>query len=125
MDRIEDFIAGPPKAELHVHIEGTLEPDLKLKLAQRNHLELPESTVADVQATYDAITDLPSFLKVYYPAMRVLVTVDDFRDLAYAYLRRAAPRRMASSARKSSSIPRHTPGAGFRSTQSCPSFGRA
>lgn len=83
------FIAGLPKCELHLHLEGTLEPDLKLALAKRNGIELAEKTVAEVQATYQ-FDSLSSFLAVYYPAMNVLVTADDFRDLAYAYLTKAA-----------------------------------
>ncbi|MDM8086403.1 adenosine deaminase [Cellulomonas cellasea] len=82
------FIAGLPKAELHLHLEGTLEPDLKLALAQRNGIELDQKTVAEVQATYE-FNDLSSFLAVYYPAMEVLRTEQDFYDLALAYLRRA------------------------------------
>ncbi len=83
------FIAGLPKAELHLHLEGTLEPDLKLALAQRNGIDLDQKTVAEVQATYE-FNDLASFLAVYYPAMEVLRTEQDFYDLAAAYLRRAA-----------------------------------
>lgn len=82
------FAHALPKAELHLHLEGTLEPDLKFELAARNGIQLPEKTVEEVRATYD-FTDLTSFLAVYYPAMRVLVTSDDFHDLAWAYLRTA------------------------------------
>ncbi|MFD1715367.1 adenosine deaminase [Amnibacterium flavum] len=83
------FAFGLPKAELHLHLEGTLEPELKFELAARNGIDLPEKTVEEVKATYN-FTDLTSFLQVYYPAMRVLVTADDFHDLAWAYLQRAA-----------------------------------
>lgn len=83
------FIAGLPTCELHVHLEGTLGPELKLELAARNGIELREKTIADVEATYQ-FDSLASFLAVYYPAMDVLVTADDFRDLALAYLRKAA-----------------------------------
>jgi adenosine deaminase len=83
------FIAGLPKCELHVHLEGTLSPELKLELAARNGIELAETTVAEVEATYE-FDSLASFLAVYYPAMGVLVTADDFRDLALAYLRKAS-----------------------------------
>ena len=82
------FAYGLPKAELHLHLEGTLEPELKFELAARNGIELDEKTVEEVKATYD-FTDLTSFLAVYYPAMRVLQTADDFHDLAWAYLLRA------------------------------------
>lgn len=86
---IREFALGLPKAELHLHLEGTLEPELKFGLAERNGIELSENTVEEVRATYD-FTDLTSFLMVYYPAMQVLVTADDFHDLAWAYLQRAA-----------------------------------
>lgn len=83
-----DFAHGLPKAELHLHLEGTLEPELKFALAARNGIELAEKTVEAVKATYD-FTDLTSFLAVYYPAMQVLQTADDFHDLAWEYLVRA------------------------------------
>jgi adenine deaminase len=82
------FAHGLPKAELHLHLEGTLEPELKFALAERNGIDLAERTVEEVRATYD-FTDLTSFLAVYYPAMQVLQTADDFHDLAWAYLLRA------------------------------------
>ncbi|MBD8080393.1 adenosine deaminase [Cellulosimicrobium arenosum] len=84
-----EFITGLPKAELHLHLEGTLEPDLKLRLADRNGIDIGQSTVEDVRATY-AFDSLASFLAVYYPAMEVLQTADDFYELADAYLARAA-----------------------------------
>ncbi|MTE23901.1 adenosine deaminase [Microbacterium sp. ZXX196] len=83
------FARALPKAELHLHLEGTLEPELKFALAERNGIALAESTVEEVRATYD-FTDLTSFLAVYYPAMGVLQTARDFEDLAWAYLTRAA-----------------------------------
>ena len=83
------YIADLPKCELHLHLEGTLEPALKLDLARRNGISLAETSVAEVEATYE-FDSLASFLAVYYPAMRVLVTAEDFRDLAYAYLKKAA-----------------------------------
>ncbi|WP_040687372.1 adenosine deaminase [Nocardia vinacea] len=82
------FVRGLPKAELHLHLEGTLEPELKFRLAQRNGIELPERTVEEVKQTYK-FHDLTSFLRVYYPAMRVLQQSQDFDDLAFAYLTRA------------------------------------
>lgn len=85
----QTFTQGLPKAELHLHIEGTLEPELKLKLAQRNHVDIGQATIAEVQKTYD-YDDLASFLAVYYPAMNVLIHEQDFYDLAFAYLQRAA-----------------------------------
>ncbi|RJO71051.1 adenosine deaminase [Nocardia panacis] len=82
------FVRGLPKAELHLHLEGTLEPELKFRLAARNGIELAETTVEQVRQTYD-FHDLTSFLQVYYPAMRVLRHAPDFHDLAYDYLTRA------------------------------------
>ncbi|WP_324652342.1 adenosine deaminase [Georgenia sp. H159] len=86
---LQEFITGLPKAELHVHIEGTLEPELKFELAQRNGVPLEHGSAEEVRASYD-FDSLPSFLAVYYDSMRVLVTADDFHDLAMAYLRKAA-----------------------------------
>ncbi|MBV8599907.1 MAG: adenosine deaminase [Actinobacteria bacterium] len=77
-----------PKAELHLHIEGTLEPELKFELAARNGLELPYASVEEMRAAYD-FDDLPSFLDVYYEGMSVLRTEQDFYDLAPAYFRKA------------------------------------
>ncbi|MCT3602021.1 adenosine deaminase [Lactobacillus acidophilus] len=85
----KEFVQGLPKAELHVHIEGTLEPELKLKLAQRNHVHIGQSTIQEVKDSYN-FNDLASFLAVYYPAMNVLQTERDFYDLAMDYLHRAA-----------------------------------
>ncbi|WP_174185955.1 adenosine deaminase [Nocardia barduliensis] len=82
------FVRGLPKAELHLHLEGTLEPELKFRLARRNGIELPEKSVDEVKQTY-RFHDLTSFLRVYYPAMRVLQRPEDFHDLAFDYLRRA------------------------------------
>jgi len=86
---LDAFTAGLPKCELHLHLEGTLEPELKLELAQRNGIDIGQSTVEEVRATY-VFDSLASFLGVYYPAMDVLVTRADFRDLAMAYFRKAA-----------------------------------
>ncbi|MDP9861220.1 MULTISPECIES: adenosine deaminase [Streptosporangium] len=84
-----DFIEGLPKCELHLHIEGTLEPELKFELAGRNGIELPYASVEEIKAAY-SFDDLPSFLKIYYEGMDVLRTEPDFYDLAMAYLRKAA-----------------------------------
>src|SRR5262245_35985955 len=84
-----EFVVGLPKAELHVHLEGTLEPALKLELAQRNGIDIGQQTVEEVEATYE-FDSLTSFLAVYYPAMQVLREEQDFYDLAHAYLERAA-----------------------------------
>jgi adenosine deaminase len=84
-----EFIKGIPKAELHLHLEGTLEPDLKLHLAQKNHIDIGQTTIEEVEASYQ-FDSLPSFLNVYYPAMNVLQTEDDFYELAMAYFKKAA-----------------------------------
>ncbi|WP_413767820.1 adenosine deaminase [Rhodococcus pyridinivorans] len=76
-------------AELHVHIEGTLEPELILALAERNHVELPYRDLDDLRSRYE-FTDLQSFLDLYYANMEVLRTAEDFADLARAYFARAA-----------------------------------
>ena len=83
-----DWLCALPKAELHLHIEGTLEPEMMFEMAARNGVTLP---YADVQAVRDAyqFTDLQSFLDLYYAGASVLVTEQDFYDLAMAYLRRA------------------------------------
>ena len=78
------FIEGMPKAELHVHLEGTLEPELKFDLARRNGIELPYQSVEEMRAAYD-FDDLPSFLRVYYEGMSVLLTEHDFHDLTNAH----------------------------------------
>lgn len=85
----KEFTQGLPKAELHLHIEGTLEPELKLKLAKRNGIDIGQETIEEVKETYN-YNDLASFLAVYYPAMNVLQKEEDFYDLAMDYLRRAA-----------------------------------
>lgn len=79
-------MAAIPKAELHVHIEGTLEPEMVFDLAHRNHIDLPYDSIADLEAKY-RFTDLQSFLDIYYENMVVLRTRQDFHDLAAAYLR--------------------------------------
>ncbi|MBC9226848.1 adenosine deaminase [Aeromicrobium sp. 636] len=78
-----------PAAELHVHIEGTLEPELIYELAERNGIDLPYAGLDDLRARYE-FDDLQSFLDLYYANMQVLVTAQDFTDLALAYLHRAA-----------------------------------
>ncbi len=85
---MRSFIEGIPKAELHLHLEGTLEPGLKLTLAARNAVDLPYGSEAEMRAAYD-FDDLSSFLAVYYEGMSVLLTEDDFFDLAFAYFQKA------------------------------------
>uniref|UniRef100_UPI0035648052 adenosine deaminase n=1 Tax=Halomonas sp. TaxID=1486246 RepID=UPI0035648052 len=86
---MHDFLRRLPKAELHLHIEGALEPALMFALAERNGIELPYATVEDVRAAYD-FSDLQSFLDLYYQGMSVLRTAEDFFDLAMDYFRRAS-----------------------------------
>ena len=86
---LETFVRGLPKAELHVHVEGTLEPELRFELARRNGIALEHATPEQLRASYD-FDSLTSFLGVYYDAMRVLREPQDFADLATAYLTRAA-----------------------------------
>jgi adenosine deaminase len=86
--RIANLIDRLPKVELHVHLEGTLEPELAFRLARRNGVRLPFRSVEEMRAAYD-FSDLQSFLDVYYAACAALVTRDDFRELTSAYLARA------------------------------------
>lgn len=82
------FVRQLPKAELHIHIEGTLEPEMMLALAQRNGIDLPFDSVDQVRAAYE-FTSLQSFLDIYYQGAAVLLTEQDFCDLMLAYLERA------------------------------------
>lgn len=86
--RAADFIAGLPKAELHLHIEGALEPEMVFALAKRNGVALPYPSVDALRRAYD-FENLQSFLDLYYQATQVLRTPRDFHDLAAAYLVRA------------------------------------
>ena len=85
----EAFLRGIPKAELHVHIEGTLEPEMMFDLARRNGVALPYASVEEIRGAYD-FADLQSFLDLYYEGMRVLLHERDFYDLTLAYLEKAA-----------------------------------
>lgn len=87
-DDLHRLISGLPKAELHVHIEGTLEPELMFELAARNGVDLPFTDVAALRGAY-LFTNLQSFLDIYYQGAAVLRTQDDFADLMRAYLARA------------------------------------
>ncbi len=84
-----DFARRLPKAELHLHIEGSLEPELMFALARRNRIALPFPNVEAVRAAYE-FSRLQDFLDIYYQGARVLVTDEDFHDLALAYFRKAA-----------------------------------
>ena len=86
---MQDFITHLPKAELHLHIEGSLEPELMFALAERNGVALPYASVEEVRAAYQ-FEDLQSFLDLYYQGMSVLRSADDFFDLAMDYFRRAS-----------------------------------
>ena len=77
-----------PKCELHIHIEGTLEPELMFALARRNGVKLKFDSVEAVRQAYQ-FRNLQDFLDIYYQGMSVLLTEQDFYDLAFAYLRRA------------------------------------
>lgn len=89
MTDLDAFIAGLPKAELHLHIEGSLEPELMFALAARNRVAIPFDSVEDVRAAYD-FSRLQDFLDIYYAGAEVLREEADFRDLALAYFDRAA-----------------------------------
>ena len=85
---VEEFVRGLPKAELHVHIEGTLEPELAFRLARKHGIVLPYATVDDLRRAYQ-FPNLQSFLDVYYAGADVLRDQDDFHALTQAYLRKA------------------------------------
>jgi adenosine deaminase len=116
-----------PVAELHVHIEGTLEPELLVKLAARNGAPMPILDAAELRATYH-FGDLPSFLSLYYANLRVLKIEADFYDLASAYLTRAAAagvRRGGSSStrRRTNSVPLGKCSAGSWRSPTCRDHG--
>ena len=86
---LDDLIRRIPKAELHIHIEGSLEPELMFELAARNGLHLRHASAAELRRAYE-FWDLQSFLDIYYEGARVLRTARDFYDLTTAYVRQAA-----------------------------------
>lgn len=88
-ERLPSLLRAMPKAELHIHIEGSLEPELIFALAQRNGLTLPYASVDALRSAY-AFTNLQSFLDIYYAGASVLLHEQDFYDMARAYLGRAA-----------------------------------
>jgi adenosine deaminase len=88
-DRLPELLCAMPKAELHMHIEGSLEPELIFALAQRNGVTLPYASVEELRQAY-AFTNLQSFLDIYYAGASVLLEEQDFYDMAWAYLERAA-----------------------------------
>lgn len=85
----DTFITNIPKAELHLHIEGSLEPELMFRLAKRNRISIPFQSVEDVKKAYN-FNNLQDFLDIYYAGASVLQTAEDFHDLATAYFARAA-----------------------------------
>lgn len=87
MTQLHDYIKVLPKAELHLHIEGSLEPEQMFELAARNNVTLPYGSVEEIRAAYD-FNNLQEFLDLYYAGMSVLQTQQDFHDLTYAYLKR-------------------------------------
>lgn len=82
------YIDRLPKAELHLHIEGSLEPEMLFALAQRNQVDIPFASVQDIRNAYN-FSNLQDFLDIYYQGMAVLLTAQDFYDLTWAYLERA------------------------------------
>lgn len=84
----EEFIKGIPKAELHLHIEGTLEPELMFELAKRNKIELQYKSVEELRAAYN-FNNLQEFLDIYYAGASVLITEQDFYDMTWAYIEKA------------------------------------
>ena len=85
MSKIIELIKKIPKAELHLHIEGTLEPELMFQLAKRNKIQSPFESVDEVKSAYN-FRDLQSFLNIYFNGTKVLVTEQDFFDLTWAYM---------------------------------------
>ena len=85
---MRSFIKNIPKAELHIHIEGSLEPELMFTIAERNGLALPFDSVEDIHQAYE-FDDLQSFLDIYYQGTNVLVHEQDFYDMTWAYLKKA------------------------------------
>jgi adenine deaminase len=88
MHEIDNLIKRLPKSELHIHIEGSLEPEMMFALARRNGIRLPYESVEAVRQAY-RFGNLQDFLDIYYQGMSVLIAEQDFYDLAFAYLRRA------------------------------------
>mgnify|MGYP001815870131 FL=1 len=86
---MEAFIHGIPKAELHIHIEGALEPELMFELAAKNRCDFPFDSVADIRQAYK-FKDLQTFLDIYYQGAKVLLNEDDFYQLTWSYLQKAA-----------------------------------
>jgi adenine deaminase len=88
-ERLPELLARMPKAELHIHIEGSLEPELIFEMAERNGVRIPYANVEELRQAY-AFTNLQSFLDIYYAGASVLLKEQDFFDMAWAYLEKAA-----------------------------------
>jgi adenosine deaminase len=84
---MKDFIKNLPKAELHIHIEGSLEPELMFRLAKKNNIQIPFNSIQEVKEAYN-FTNLQSFLDIYYAGANVLITKEDFYDLTWEYILR-------------------------------------
>ncbi|ENX48116.1 adenosine deaminase [Acinetobacter ursingii] len=95
MNQVE-LIRALPKAELHVHIEGTFEPELMFEIAQRNHIQIPYQSVEEIKQAYN-FHNLQSFLDIYYAGANVLVHEQDFYDLAWAYFKKCAEDKVVHS----------------------------
>ena len=86
-DNVENFIKKVPKSELHLHIEGSLEPELMFKLSKRNKVEIPFKSIEEIKSAYN-FSNLDSFLKIYYEGSNVLISDEDFFDLTWEYILR-------------------------------------
>ena len=85
IENITDFIKKTPKTELHLHIEGSSEPELMFKLSKRNKIEIPFNNIEEIKSAY-SFTNLDSFLKIYYEGSNVLINEEDFFDLTWEYI---------------------------------------
>src|SRR5690606_7658918 len=85
---MDKFIQQIPKVELHVHLEGTIEPEMLFTLAQRNKIDLPYKTIMEVKRAFSQLDNLQDFLKLYYQGMKVLINEKDFYDVTFAYLKK-------------------------------------
>ena len=93
---IEDFVKGIPKAELHLHIEGTFEPELMFKIARRNNVSIRYTSVEEIRAAYK-FSSLQDFLDIYYEGAGILTTEEDFYDLTFAYIQKAVSQNVLHS----------------------------
>ncbi len=88
-DIIKELSYAIPKAELHMHLEGSFEPELMFELAKRNNLTIPYKSIDEVKEKYK-FNNLKEFLDIYYQSCSVLITKEDFHDLAYSFVKRSA-----------------------------------